>query len=160
MHPADIKALIAKAGSSQASIAAVLSRREGGGTVSQAAVHHVIYARSKSHRIASEIARVTGRPVSDLWPGIYPRLEFLEKAGRTKAGRTEIAAAHALAQKARADAPEPVLLRDASSAREDNGRRQAERRQAERRRGMRLEADERALTERRGLADRRQQGPR
>lgn len=64
MHPADIKAAIEKAGSSQIAIARKLG-------VSDVAVNHVIYGRSTSRRIADEISRVTKIPLSKLWPGRY-----------------------------------------------------------------------------------------
>jgi len=83
MHPADIKALIEKAGQSQASIARSV-RATKGDHVSQAAVHHVIRGLSKSRRIAQQIARVTGVPVSQLWPGKYPGLEKLERVSAPK----------------------------------------------------------------------------
>jgi len=64
MHPADIKAALEKAGSSQTKIAQTLG-------VSKTTVGHVIYGRSSSRRIAAEISRVTDLPLSKLWPGRY-----------------------------------------------------------------------------------------
>jgi lambda repressor-like predicted transcriptional regulator len=65
MHPEDIKAELRKAGSSQTRIARTLK-------VSHTTVAHVIHGRTKSRRIALEIARVTGKSLDDLWPGRYP----------------------------------------------------------------------------------------
>jgi lambda repressor-like predicted transcriptional regulator len=64
MHPADIKAALEKAGSSQIKIAKALK-------VSDTAVNHVIYGRSTSRRIADLISKQTGLPLSQLWPGRY-----------------------------------------------------------------------------------------
>lgn len=64
MHPADIKAALAKRGSSQAKIADTAQ-------VSRAHVSYVIQGRSKSRRIADLISRVTGISVDRLWPGKY-----------------------------------------------------------------------------------------
>jgi lambda repressor-like predicted transcriptional regulator len=64
MHPADIKALIEKAGSSQAAIARAMN-------ISDVAVNHIIYGRSSSRRVAGYIATLTGKRLADLWPGRY-----------------------------------------------------------------------------------------
>jgi len=64
MHPADIKAALEKADSSQIEIARICD-------VSDTAVNHVIYGRSTSRRIADAIAKKTGKPLSELWPGRY-----------------------------------------------------------------------------------------
>jgi lambda repressor-like predicted transcriptional regulator len=64
MHPADIKAALQKAGSSQTDIA---RKRQ----VSKTTVSDVIYGRTTSRPIADEIARVTGLKLSELWPGRY-----------------------------------------------------------------------------------------
>lgn len=64
MHPADIKAAIEKAGSSQVDIAAECS-------VTPSTVAHVINDRGTSTRVAQAIARVTGLSLSQLWPGKY-----------------------------------------------------------------------------------------
>lgn len=64
MHPADIKAALEKAGSSQIKIAKALN-------ISDTAVNHVIYGRSTSRRVADLIAQKTGLPLSQLWPGRY-----------------------------------------------------------------------------------------
>jgi lambda repressor-like predicted transcriptional regulator len=78
MHPADIKAAIEKAGSSQAAIAS----RAG---VTKGAVSRVVYGHVVSARIASEIKAATGIPVAQLWPGKYPLLEKLDLMARTRA---------------------------------------------------------------------------
>jgi lambda repressor-like predicted transcriptional regulator len=66
MHPADIKAAIQKAGSSQTQIARDLK-------VSKTTVNDVIYGRTTSRPIANHIARLTGLSLSVLWPGRYDR---------------------------------------------------------------------------------------
>lgn len=68
MHPADIKASIAKAGLRQSELARRLK-------VTQPAIHLVIKGSTKSRRIAVAISKVTGVPVKVLWPGKYPDLE-------------------------------------------------------------------------------------
>lgn len=72
MHPADIKAAIEKAGSSQTKIARALK-------VTKTTVNHVIYGQSSSRRIANEIARVTGKTLAELWPGRYSTPEDTSK---------------------------------------------------------------------------------
>ena len=74
MHPADIKALLAKAGCTQSSIAREVVGRSGR-AVSVVAVSHVITGRSRSRVIAKAIAAAVGRSVGSLWPGKYPELE-------------------------------------------------------------------------------------
>lgn len=64
IHPADIKALIEKAGSSQAKIAHDL------GCTGQH-VNNVIQGRNSSKRIAEGIAKTVGLSLEDLWPGRY-----------------------------------------------------------------------------------------
>jgi lambda repressor-like predicted transcriptional regulator len=64
LHPADIQAAIRKAGQTQAEIARALD-------VQEAAVSLVVHGRSKSRRVAQEISRVTGIPLTRLWPGAY-----------------------------------------------------------------------------------------
>lgn len=66
MHPADIKAALEKAGSSQIKIAKALK-------VSDTAVCHVIHGRATSRRTAEMIAFKTGLPISELWPGRYDK---------------------------------------------------------------------------------------
>ena len=77
MHPADIKALLEKAGATQVAIASAVHGRDGKG-VSRAAVHHVIRGLSRSQAIARHISQVVGQPVSRLWPGKYPEIEASE----------------------------------------------------------------------------------
>lgn len=71
MHSADIKALLAKAGASQADIARKVKGRHGN-AVTPSAVSAVVLGLSKSAAIARQISRVTGVPVEQLWPNKYP----------------------------------------------------------------------------------------
>ena len=64
MHPADIKAALQKAGSSQVEIAEECN-------VSANSVSHVIYGRSTSRPIATAISKKTGLSLDELWPGRY-----------------------------------------------------------------------------------------
>jgi lambda repressor-like predicted transcriptional regulator len=73
MHFEDIKAEIRKAGSSPANIA----RHFG---VRPTTLSLVLRGHTVSARIAKEIARVTGKKVSDLWPNKYPALLFVERS--------------------------------------------------------------------------------
>lgn len=66
MHPADIKAAIEKAGTTQAAIARELD-------VSGVHVWQVIHGRSQSQRVAETISRVTGISIRKLWPGVYEK---------------------------------------------------------------------------------------
>lgn len=66
MHPADIKAAIEKAGSSQADIARKLG-------ITRCAVSLVVSGHSKSANVAGAIAEVTGIPAHKLWPGLYEK---------------------------------------------------------------------------------------
>lgn len=67
MHPADIKALIEKADSSQADIARDCK-------VARTTVNKVIYGLTSSRRIAERISTITGESLETLWPGRYPAL--------------------------------------------------------------------------------------
>jgi lambda repressor-like predicted transcriptional regulator len=78
MHPEDIKAEIRKRGHTLASVAASLRGRFGDEPITRGAVTRVVRGVLKSRRIAQEIARITGCPVRELWPGKYPELEELE----------------------------------------------------------------------------------
>jgi lambda repressor-like predicted transcriptional regulator len=78
MHPEDIKAALRKKGHTLASVAASLRARRCDGPVTRGAITRVVQGAVKSRRIAQEIARITGRPVRELWPGKYPELEELE----------------------------------------------------------------------------------
>lgn len=64
MHPADIRASIKKAASSQAEIASALK-------VSEPAVSLVINNKLHSQRIAKYISSLINKPVGKLWPGAY-----------------------------------------------------------------------------------------
>lgn len=83
MHPADIKAAIQKAGSNQVLIAQRVAK-PGARHVHKAAVSRVISGNLISQHIAKVVAEVTKIPVSQLWPGKYPQLEFLEATGLLK----------------------------------------------------------------------------
>lgn len=87
MHPADIKALIEKAGSSQTDIARSLPGRNGK-ELSLMTVNTVIHGRGKSRRVAMAISRLTGVPVSRLWPSKYPELEKLQALQAAEARAT------------------------------------------------------------------------
>lgn len=63
-HPADIKAAIEKAGSSQADIAREFK-------VSRPTVNKVVYGQASSLRIAAHIAKLIGKSLEELWPGRY-----------------------------------------------------------------------------------------
>lgn len=82
MHPADIKAAIEKAGSSQAQVARSIKGR----TVSPSAVWAVINGNSRSAVIAQHISLVTGLPVHAMWPGKYPSLQRPVRGGKGKRG--------------------------------------------------------------------------
>lgn len=77
MHPADIKAGLAKAGSSQSVIARGLVGRTGQ-TLTPGAVWLVIHGLARSERIARAISEVLQVPVRDIFPGRYPALEKMQ----------------------------------------------------------------------------------
>lgn len=83
MHPADIKAQISKAGSSQTVIANTVQGRKGG-KVTPGAVWLVVQGTMSSANIARRISEVTGLPVCQLWPGRYPALEAEQRKPRSK----------------------------------------------------------------------------
>lgn len=64
MHPADIKAALEKKGRPAVKVARRLH-------INKATVSRVIHGRDTSRRVADEISRVTGIPISQLWPGRY-----------------------------------------------------------------------------------------
>ena len=64
MHPADIKAALAKSGRTQASVAKELQ-------VTPVTVHQVIFGSVHSRRVANLISEITGHPLNELWPGAY-----------------------------------------------------------------------------------------
>ena len=64
MNPHDIKAALAKAGSSETKIA-----NDNGVTVPM--IHKVIFGASRSRRLEKAIADVTGLPLETLWPDHY-----------------------------------------------------------------------------------------
>lgn len=74
MHPADIKAALQKKKRTQADVARKLSVRP---TI----VCQVIHGTSRSRRVARHLAELIGRPVSEIWPGCYPKLEIEEIRG-------------------------------------------------------------------------------
>lgn len=61
MHPADITAVLRKAGSSQAKIARELQ-------ITPTTVHQVVHDRARSLRVALKISEATKVPLSKLWP--------------------------------------------------------------------------------------------
>ena len=65
MNPADIKALIQKAGLNQSDIARSLG-------VSNAMINYAIYDRPGYSAARKEIARILNRPVEELWPSKVP----------------------------------------------------------------------------------------
>jgi hypothetical protein len=91
MTPWAIKMAISRARTTQSAIARGLG-------VSTAAVSDVVNDRGRSRRIASEISRIAGRSLDDLWPGVYtdpqpaPGLGGFLAAG-SQAHRVRIAAA-------------------------------------------------------------------
>jgi lambda repressor-like predicted transcriptional regulator len=72
MHPAMIQAALKVRGVSQAEIARRFKRNRSGQAkksfISAAAVHSVIWGRSRSERIEREIAAITGLTRAELWP--------------------------------------------------------------------------------------------
>jgi lambda repressor-like predicted transcriptional regulator len=84
MHPADITAALKKRGSSQSAVARSVCGRSGH-AVTPGAVHLVVKGQSASRTIALGIAKATGIPVAQLWPGKYPDLEKLDATSRARA---------------------------------------------------------------------------
>lgn len=78
MHPADIKAHLAKAGLSQSAIARSLTGRATGEHLTPGAVWLVIHGLARSERIASAISKALQLPVRDIFPGRYPSLEKMQ----------------------------------------------------------------------------------
>lgn len=104
MHPADIKAALEKAGSTQVDIARSLRGRERQ-HLSGAAVNQVITGHSKSRRIAGAISKLTGIPVATLWPGKYPDLELMQRSAALRqagAGNLSATAVAAVGVRSRA----------------------------------------------------------
>ena len=64
MHPADIKAALAKKGRPAAKVARRLR-------ITKGTVSRVISGRDTSRRVANHISRVIDVPVSQIWPGRY-----------------------------------------------------------------------------------------
>lgn len=64
MHPEDIKAAMRKKGVKPADLARHLG-------VSQMTVSNTLRGRTTSRRIADAVAKVIGRPVSEIWPAQY-----------------------------------------------------------------------------------------
>ncbi|MGE3348177.1 MAG: transcriptional regulator [Ramlibacter sp.] len=97
MHPEEIKALIRMNGTTPSAIAERLG-------VSRMTVSHVIHGRGVSARIAKQIGQVTGKHVGALWPGKYPVIEFVEKAGLAQIApaKAETALAKTLPRKPKA----------------------------------------------------------
>lgn len=74
MHPADIKASLQKAGKPAVRIAEELG-------INRSCVTRVIRGQT-SRRVATRIAEVVGKPVSEIWPGKY---ESAKRRRRTAA---------------------------------------------------------------------------
>lgn len=70
MHPADIRAAITKAGTTQAAIAQQLH-------VSAGAVWNVVNGKGRSDSIAQHIADLVQIPTAALWPSVYTSGEQL-----------------------------------------------------------------------------------
>lgn len=66
MHPADIVAALRKSGSGVTHVARALG-------VAAPSVSRTVSGRDTSRRIATEISRTTGIPISTIWPGRYDR---------------------------------------------------------------------------------------
>ncbi|MBW8034197.1 MAG: hypothetical protein FVQ79_00585 [Planctomycetes bacterium] len=64
MHPADIKAEISKAGTTQKKLAIKMN-------VTPATVFKVVHGTTVSRRIAKEISGIIGKPINKIWPGLY-----------------------------------------------------------------------------------------
>lgn len=79
MHPADIKAALQKKGYTQTQVAAMALRRHG--HAHKSAVSRVIAGDLKSEGLAKLISQLIGVSPSQIWPGKYPGLAYLEKAG-------------------------------------------------------------------------------
>lgn len=73
MHPADIKAALQKRGYWMTDVARGLG-------ITSSAVNLIVRGEKKSRRVALEVSRLTGIPVSRLWPGAYPQIEAEERA--------------------------------------------------------------------------------
>lgn len=78
MHPADIKAHLAKAGTSQSAIARSLTGRTTGEHLTPGAVWLVIHGLARSERIAAAISKAIQLPVRDIFPGRYLSLEKMQ----------------------------------------------------------------------------------
>lgn len=73
MSPLHIRAELLKRGYTLHAVADGLG-------LADSTIGSVIYGFGNSRRVALEISRLTGIPVSRLWPGRYPRLEAEEQA--------------------------------------------------------------------------------
>lgn len=79
MHPSFIKAELQLKGFRMRTLAKRLH-------VTDSSVWRVVHGEARSRRIAKEISRITGIPVSQLWPQRYPEIELAEiRAGRSAA---------------------------------------------------------------------------
>lgn len=71
MHYADINAALIKKGYTPTVLAGDLECSPG-------AITQVIRGKTASRRIATHIAKLLGRPVSQVWPDRYPAVELAE----------------------------------------------------------------------------------
>jgi lambda repressor-like predicted transcriptional regulator len=110
MHHEDIKATIRKSGTSPAAIARALQ-------VTPATVSNVIKGTTISRRIARHISLVTRKKFSDLWPGRYPDMEFVEAAGLSTVASSQAEADLSKLQHAAAKAPAKKPARKSQGAR-------------------------------------------
>ncbi|NOR69987.1 MAG: hypothetical protein GQ532_09905 [Methylomarinum sp.] len=81
MDQHDILACIKKKKSSYAKIAIALD-------VHQTSVRSVAIGKGESHRIATHIAKLIGKPIDDIWPGRYnyqPRDSYKDRCENARA---------------------------------------------------------------------------
>lgn len=84
MHPADIQSALKKRGITLTDIGNSIG-------VSKCSISNVMHGRTKSLRVATAIAKLTGRSLDELFPGQYPDQ-------RLKAARLTRKIAHLQAQ--------------------------------------------------------------
>lgn len=75
MHPEDIKAAMRKNGVKPADLARHLG-------VTPMSVSNTLRGRTKSLRIANAVAKIIGRPVSEIWPAAYAGPSAQERVAR------------------------------------------------------------------------------
>lgn len=72
MHPADIRALLKKAGYTDQSLGKLLRTRDDKVTI----ITHVVKGRVRSRQAESAISQVTGIAPQILWPQWYPTVDL------------------------------------------------------------------------------------